>query len=297
MDRRKTIAYIEVTLTVIFWGVSFIATKVALRDVSPPTVVWLRFAMGLVIMGIAVLMRRQFTQPDRKDLSYLALLGFLGITLHQWLQSTALVTSQASTTAWIIATGPIFMALLGWIILRERLRGMQVLGIGIATTGVLLVVTRGDLASLFAGNFGAPGDVLILISSLNWSIFSALSRRGLRKYPATQMMFFVMGFGWLFSSLIFFTGPGLGEIGQLTWSGWMGVIFLGVFCSGLAYIFWYDALQVLPVAQAGAFIYLEPFVTVIVAAIVLGEIILLSSLLGGAAILVGVWLVQRYGSG
>jgi drug/metabolite transporter (DMT)-like permease len=69
--------------------------------------------------------------------------------------------------------------------------------------------------------------------------------------------------------------------------------FLGIFCSGLAYIFWYDALQVLPVAQAGAFVYLEPFVTLVIAAIVLGEVVTLMSLLGGGVILLGVWMVQR----
>ncbi len=71
------------------------------------------------------------------------------------------------------------------------------------------------------------------------------------------------------------------------------MVFLGVFCSGLAYIFWYDALQALPVAQAGAFVYLEPFVTLVVAALVLGEVVTLVSLLGGGVILLGVWMVQR----
>jgi drug/metabolite transporter (DMT)-like permease len=66
-----------------------------------------------------------------------------------------------------------------------------------------------------------------------------------------------------------------------------------VFCSGLAYIFWYDGLQALPVAQVGAFVYLEPFVTVIVAALVLSEPMTLASLTGGGTILLGVWLVNR----
>jgi len=73
----------------------------------------------------------------------------------------------------------------------------------------------------------------------------------------------------------------------------LGVGFLGVFCSGLGYIFWYDALQALPTAQAGAFVYLEPFVTVVVAALVLSEPLLVASLLGGGIILLGVWMVQR----
>jgi drug/metabolite transporter (DMT)-like permease len=128
---------------------------------------------------------------------------------------------------------------------------------------------------------------------LNWAVFSTLSRRGLRLYPATRMMFYVMGFGWLFTSIMFFSGPGLAEIQQLALDGWLGVGFLGVFCSGLAYIAWYDALKALPVAQAGAFVYLEPLVTLIVAAIILREALMAASLLGGASIMLGVWLVNR----
>jgi drug/metabolite transporter (DMT)-like permease len=128
---------------------------------------------------------------------------------------------------------------------------------------------------------------------MNWAVFSVLSRRGLGMFPATRMMFYVMSFGWLFTSVLFFAGPGLADVGRLHYDGWLGIVFLGVFCSGLAYIFWYDGLQALPVAQAGAFVYLEPFVTVVVAAIVLGEPLLAASLLGGASILLGVWLVQH----
>jgi drug/metabolite transporter (DMT)-like permease len=295
LSSRRTLAIIEATLAVIFWGVSFVATKVAIQEVSPATVVWLRFAMGIFVLGLAVLLRRQFVLPARGDLPYFALLGFLGITFHQWLQSTGLQTAQATTTSWIVATTPIFMALLGWLILKERLLWLQILGIGVAFLGVLLVVTGGDLASLAHGKFGAYGDFLVMISAPNWALFSVLSRKGLQKHPASLLVFYVMIFGWLFTSVLFLLGSGWMEIANLTWKGWLAIGFLGVFCSGISYVFWYDALAVLPVAQTGAFVYLEPFVTVIVAAFILNEPLLLASVLGGLAILAGVWLVQAGG--
>ena len=293
MKKPHLIPILEALFAVIVWGVSFVATKVALRDVAPVTLIWLRFGMGVAILGAAVLVRRQFAFPAKKDWFYLALLGFLGITFHQWLQSTGLVTAQATTTAWIVATIPIFMALLGWLVLREKLAWTQILGIFLAALGVLLVVTEGDLSALSRGKFGTMGDFLILLSSPNWAIFSILSRRGLQQYPATRMMFYVISLGWLFTSIQLFTGPGLSEIPNLTWEGWLGIGFLGIFCSGLAYIAWYDALQALPVAQTGAFIYIEPLVTAVVAALVLSEPLLWASLLGGGIILLGVWLVNR----
>jgi len=286
-------AIFKALFAVIVWGASFVATKVSLQYATPTMIVWLRFSIGVVILGITVALKKQFALPNGKDWGYFALLGFLGITFHQWLQSTGLLTAQATTTAWIVATTPVFMALLGLFILRENLTLYQVAGIALATTGVLLVVTKGDLSSLTIGKFGTTGDFLILISAINWAVFSTLSRSGLKKHPATRMMFFVMSFGWLFTSILFFSTSGLSQIPGIPWRGWIAILFLGVFCSGIAYIFWYDALKDLPVAQTGAFLYLEPIVTVIVAAIVLGEILLLASAIGGITILIGVWLVNR----
>jgi drug/metabolite transporter (DMT)-like permease len=185
------------------------------------------------------------------------------------------------------------MALLGLIILHERLAWYQVAGILLAAFGVLLVVTKGDLVAVTTGKLGAPGDFLVLISAPNWAIFSTLSRPGLQKHPPTRMMFFVMSFGWVFTTILFFATSGLKQITLIPWDGWITITFLGVFCSGIAYIFWYDALKTLPVAQTGAFLYLEPIITVIVAALVLKEALLLATLVGGITILTGVWLVNR----
>jgi drug/metabolite transporter (DMT)-like permease len=286
-------AILKALFAVTVWGASFVATKISLEYVSPSTVVWLRFTMGVIVLGLAVVLYRQLSLPKSRDWAYFAILGFLGITFHQWLQSTGLLTAQATTTAWIITSTPIFIAMLGFFVLRERLAWFQVAGIVLAAFGVLLIVTKGSLSTLASGGLSTPGDFLVLISAVNWAVFSTLSRSGLKKYPATLMMFYVMSFGWLFTSMLFFAGPGMLEISSIPRNGWIAIAFLGVFCSGIAYIFWYDALQVLPVAQTGAFLYLEPIVTVIVAAILLREALLLATLIGGITIIVGVWLVNR----
>ncbi|HJS17409.1 MAG TPA: DMT family transporter [Anaerolineales bacterium] len=206
MSNPKFLHYLEALFAVVVWGASFIATKLALRELAPVTVVWLRFAMGVVVLGIAVAARRQFSLLNRSEWLYFALLGFLGITFHQWLQSNALQTSEAGTTAWIVSTTPVFMALLGWIVLKERLDWIKILGILLAFAGVLIVISRGDLSSVSPGKLGAPGDKLILVSAINWAVFSALSRRGLKMHPAALMMFYVMTFGWLFTSVLFLAG-------------------------------------------------------------------------------------------
>jgi drug/metabolite transporter (DMT)-like permease len=103
-----------------------------------------------------------------------------------------------------------------------------------------------------------------------------------------------MTFGWLFSNVwIFGFGPGLSEIPHLSADGWAAVLVLGILGSGLAYIAWYDALQVIPTSQLAAFINVEPLVTTMMAAFMLNEKITLLSILGGGLIIFGVYLVNK----
>ncbi len=285
---------LEAIFAVVVWGGTFIATKIALREVSPATIVWLRFGMGVLILGAAVLLRHQLAIPARNEWGYLVLLGFLGVAFHQWLQANGLITAQATTTAWIVASTPIFIAILGWLMLKEKLGWLRSLGIGLAACGVLLTVSKGNIAGLFSGSAGTVGDLLVFISAINWAVVSILSRRELAHQPAARLMFYVMLFGWCFTNVwIFGFGPGATEIVRLTYSGWLAILMLGIFGSGLAYIAWYDALQALPASQLGVFLNIEPLVTTILAAWMLAEAITLVTALGGIIIIAGVYLVNR----
>jgi drug/metabolite transporter (DMT)-like permease len=294
LPKNRILPTLSALFAVVIWGGTFIATKIALREVSPATIVWIRFGIGVFILGATVLARRQFAVPERGEWMYFASLGFLGVTFHQWLQANGLITAQATTTAWIVASTPVFVAILGWLVLKEKMGWRRVGGIALAAFGVLLIVSKGNLLSLFAGKEGTVGDFLIFISAINWAVFSILSRRELARHPAARMMFYVMLLGWLFTCIwIFGFGPGLSEIPQLSPKGWGAILMLGIFGSGLAYIAWYDALQALPASQLGVFLNIEPLVTTLLAAVMINEPITLITLLGGAIIIGGVWLVNQ----
>jgi drug/metabolite transporter (DMT)-like permease len=292
-QRRRFVALLKAAFAVVVWGASFIATKLALRELSPVVVIWLRFGIGIVILGWFVARRRELALPAAKELGFFAFLGFLGITFHQWLQVTGLLTAQATTTAWIITTIPIFIAILGRFMLREKLGWVRIVGIFLATLGVLLIVSRGDIQSVLLGRFGTHGDFLVLISAVNWAVFSVLSRKALKNHPAIQMLFYIMFFGWIFTSIWLASTQHFPEIATLSPQGWLSIAFLGVLCTGIAYIFWFDALKELTASQVGSFLYIEPLVAVIVAGLILKEPLFLAALLGGALVLAGVWLVNR----
>jgi len=293
MPKTKILPYLEALFAVIVWGASFIATKIAVSEISPIAVVWIRFAIGIPILFGAVLMRKQFAFPKGGEWLYFALLGFLGISFHQWLQSNGLKTAQATTTAWIVATSPAFIAALGWLVIKEKLTVLQSFGIALSMAGVLVVVSKGDLRSIVGGKFGSVGDFLILISAVNWAVFSILSRRGLKDHPSTMLTLWVMTIGWLITTAAFLAGRNYSEIPAISVRGWWALLYLGIFTTGLAYIAWFDALGQLPAAQTGAFLFVEPLASMVTAAIILNETVTLASILGGAVILVGIWLVNR----
>jgi drug/metabolite transporter (DMT)-like permease len=283
-----TRAYAGAVFAVAVWGASFIATKIAVVQADPFTVIVLRFGIGIPVLFAAVARRGEFVWPAWRDLLLFVGIGVLGITAHQWLQVTGLVTAQASTTAWIITATPLTIALVGWAALGERLGWHQWAGIVLGTLGVLLVVSRGDWNALAAGSLGSIGDLLVSLSTITWALFSVSSRKALQRHAAAPMMLYVMAGGWFMSAVPWVLSGGLGHVARLSPSGWTAIVFLGVLCSGLAYVYWYDALRVLPTAKVGSLLYLEPLVTMAVAAVVLGERVTLAALVGGLVILAGI---------
>ena len=289
--------YYGALFAVVVWGASFIATKIALHDVQPMTVVWLRFGIGVLVLSLAVPLRHEFFIPTAADLRSFALLGLLGITVHQWLQVEGLVTSLASTTAWIITAIPLVTAIVARVVLDDPLHRNHIIGILVGALGVLLVVSRGDWHRLTDGAFGAPGDVLVGLSTITWSLFSVYSRKALHRHRAAPMTLYVMGSGWLFTSVFWLMKDGPADLAKLSSGGWVAIGFLGVLCSGLAYIYWYDALKALPVAQVSSMLCVEPIVTMFVAAALLNEPVTIAALVGGGVIMVGVKIATlRQGS-
>lgn len=222
-------AYLGLILTVVLWGASFVALKVLLQELGPAALTAVRFAIGIAVLAAVSAARRQLQLPRARDLPMLALLGFLGITLHQWLQATGLQTASATVTSWIVATIPVFVALLGWLVLRERLGWWRVAGITLAAVGVTVVVSDGDLPGLLAGTTGAPGNILIAVSAVNWAVFTILSKRFMERpgspRPVT-MMLCVMGFGWAFSLAWLGVAGGGQAILHLSSGGWLSLIHI-----------------------------------------------------------------------
>jgi len=293
MEKGQARALAKGAAAAVSWGASFVAIKVALRTLSPLPLVWLRFGLGVGVLSLFVMRESEKDPLSFREWLLVGLLGFLGVPFHHLVQSTGLKTAQAATSAWIISSMPVFIALLGALFLGERMGRRRVLGLALAAAGVLLVVTRGDPVRLRMTDPGSFGDLLVLLSALNWAVFTVASRGFLARHRPAPMMFRVMASGWLMTTILFLASGEWSPIAGLDAGGWAAVLFLGVFCSGLAYVFWYDALKNLPASRAGVLMYLNPASATVVAVAGLGEPLSVSVVTGALLITLGVWQVNR----
>jgi drug/metabolite transporter (DMT)-like permease len=274
-------------LAVVFWGISFVATKAVLREVSPVTLITMRFVIGALVLLAIV---REL--PPRNAWPSLALMGFVGVFVHQMIQSYALTMTSATNTGWLIGVTPIWSAVLAAIFLRERFGFWKIVGLAGGFAGALLVVTRGDFSSRVLGRPSTLGDVLILVSTINWAVYSVLGHPTIRRLGPRLATAGSMMFGAIMLVPFFILQRGWREVPRLSAVGWSSLLFLAVACSALGYLFWYGALERVEVSRVAALLYAEPLVTFAAAALLLGERVSAVVIIGGILVLVSVVLAQ-----
>ena len=277
---------------VVLWGVSFVATKAALRDVSPITLIFTRFALGVAVLVLVLKLARKPLVPPRASWPILALMGFVGIFLHQMVQAHALTLTTAVRTGWLIGVTPIWSAVLGAVFLREGFGARKVLGLFIGFVGALLVITRGELSPDVLALPSTRGDLLVLASTWTWAIYTMLGRNTLKQLGSAKATSAAMFAGWAMMIPFFMAANGWQEYRSLSFTSVSAILFLGIGCSGLGYWFWYAALERIDTSQVAAFLYLEPLVTLLSAVALLGESVAWSTVLGGMLVLAGVLTVQ-----
>ncbi|AIC96436.1 DMT family transporter [Shouchella lehensis] len=271
-------------LAVAFWGISFVNTKALLAELTPSTILVSRFAIGSLFLFLFLIVFRYPLKLSLHYLPHLFILGTLGVFIHQWLQSTSLLTIQASEAGWMISLVPIFTCVLACFFLHERFTLKKGIGMLLALVGVLLITNPTHLSAF------QPGYILMFLSTINWAVYSLLLK-GLRiPLPPVSITFYMCLIGTCLSLPIVHVTRSVEELTLLSITGWTHLLFLGVFVSAVAYFLWAKALTQLQASTVSSFLYIEPLVTFLAAIYFLNEKVLLLSIVGGVIIIGGVLL-------
>ena len=212
-------------------------------------------------------------------------------TFHLWIQVTGLQYTTASNTGWIIGTAPIFMAILGTIFFKEKVTFLQLAGIVIAMFGLLLLIGKGNIFSIDL--IEDKGDLLVLASAFTWGVYSMVNKKISLSYSPLMTILFLFIMMAIIIIPFNLNSETINSVLHLSLIGWVCILFLGIFCSGIAYVIWARALRDMESAKVGAFLYLEPLITVFTAWFFLSETITLIMILSGLLITLGVFIVNK----
>jgi drug/metabolite transporter (DMT)-like permease len=292
-DSTRTTARVAVLAAVVLWGLSFVATKIVLREISPIALITIRFFMGTLLLWAILFLRGGTQRIPWTEWRWLILMGFIGIFVHQMLQAHGLKLTSAVNTGWLIGLTPIWSAILAAIMLKERFGTQKILGLLLGFVGALLVISKGQISASTLALPSTKGDLLILLSTFNWSLYSVLGHPTLKRLGPLRATAGAMLAGWLMLLPFFVAGKAWRELAQLTSAGWLAIAFLGIGCSGLGYLFWYGGLERIDASAVASFLYVEPLVTFAAAVALLGEQFGPLTVIGGVILLTGVVLVQR----
>jgi drug/metabolite transporter (DMT)-like permease len=290
MNKATIAASFYAAISISFWGISFVSTKAVVDTIEPYTLLALRFAIGaLFLLAVLVIKRYPLTLPLRY-IPHVIVLSVLGVFIHQVIQATALLSIDASAAGWMISFSPVFTVILSMLFLHEKMTWIRSAGMLIAIIGVLMVTSaRSGQSPGFEVNFGY---ILMVLSTLNWAVYSVLLKRLRVPLPSLIVTFYMSLLGCLLSIPFLLRSKGWENMTFLTNTEWAHILFLGIFVSGVGYWYWAKALEVMEASRVSMFLYLEPLVTFIAAVLLLHEKILFISILGGIIIILGVIMVN-----
>lgn len=281
---------IYLLLAVIFWGWSFVFTKILLDYVTPVELMGLRFIIGLPVLLLVIFFKKIKLKFDSKDYKAIAA-GALVITAHFIIQITGLKYTSATNTGWIISVTPLVLATMSFLFLKEKIGLKEIIGIIVATCGIILLVSKGNLISL--DWLKSVGDWLVLLSAFTWSVYTVITRNISRKYHPLAVTFAILfPSALIMITYMLFTSDWNKFINLPAEPLW-ALLALGILCLALAHWFWQEGVAKFGAAKAGFFLYLEPLSTTALAIPYLGEHFGMFTAIGGLMVLAGVYITEK----
>lgn len=289
MRRLRTI--LLPLLVAFLWGSSFVLTKIALAELGPLTIAFTRwlvatlaFVVFLPLQGQTPIVQRAL----RQDFLPFALLGLVGISAFYSFQNLALRYTTAVNVGLLINFCTVFIAVLSVLWLGERLGRMAIVGIVLSFAGATLLGLPNGSFTLEEGHL--LGDGLTLLAALCAAVYTVYGKRFVARYPPAVVTGLAAAFGTLFLL------PGAAWEGLVlprSATVWAAVLTLGLGSGALANFWWWRILQYMDAARAGAFILVIPVVSTLLAVAILNEPMPPAAAVGGALVLLGVYLTQQ----
>ncbi len=275
--------------TVLIWGSTFIFSKLLLACYTPVQIMMMRFVIGYLFLW---LLRPRWVPLKLKQEFRFFILGFLGCTVYFWAENTALTYTLAANVSIIIALAPILASILAHFFTKdEKLHPAIWVGFVVAMAGVSLVVFNGTVAL----ELNPLGDLLSLFAAATWAVHSILLKKYAGDMDSIVLARKINFYGMLSAIPMLF---GKGESGfsllplrepEMLFS----LLFLSILGTAFCYVTWNIVIVRLGVVTSNNYLYLQPFITMLAAYLILDEEITLMGFAGAVLIVGGVIFASR----
>jgi len=273
------------------WATTFVSSKLLLREgMLPLEIFFCRFLLAYLCLPL-LSRGRKWRSLSWRDEAVFAVMGLMGGTLYFLAENTALIYDTASNVNILVSSTPMLTALLVGLCYREeRLNLRQTVGSLLAFAGMALVVLNGQLVL----HLNPLGDILALTAAFTWAVYSLLVRVMSVRYSVTFMTRKVFFWGLLTTLPMLALGPrGVTAEMLARPAVWGNLLFLGLVASALCYVSWNVIMKRLGTVKASYYIMLQPLITTLMGALVLGEPVSAMAVAGMVVLIAGLTMVQK----
>lgn len=288
-NRAVVVAEISLVLAAVFWGTNYAATKYAAGFVPPLLIVGIRFTVGGLLMLCLLRILEPGDRLKAKDLLPMAGLGFLGVAIGQTAFTFGVSMTSAANTGFIFATAPVWGLLLGLALGLERPTLRGVAGVALSILGVGIVFYEG----LVAGGTSLAGDFLVLVAAAGFGGYTVLSMLVLGRHSPLAVSTYSLLFGGLVVlalSTPYSAGLAWGSVGA---GAWGAVTFSAVFAGAFSFSAWQMGISRIGANRVLVYQYLVTVTGIASGIVFFGEVLGIEKIVGGAIILLGVYLARR----
>lgn len=286
--KNRNIAYVYLFATFFLWGSVYVVSKAVMGVFSPPLVACFRYVVAIIPLAIIV-SRKERVRIDRADWKLFIAVGALGYYLTIVLNMYGIQLAGASMSSLINSLTPVTITVIAAFVLRERIGIVKILCLVLALVGTYIVTTGST------DNTQLLGILLSVVAVLCWSFTSVFMRKLTKKYPPLIVTTYAIAIGLIFhlptAAVTIVREGGL----HLTWSAALWMLYLGLAATALPQFCWSKSLSMLEASTCSLFYPLQPFSSVILGSIFLGETFQPSFFIGSALIVLDVVLNCLFG--
>ncbi|MCU1316429.1 MAG: hypothetical protein JWN63_1751 [Candidatus Acidoferrum typicum] len=300
----RTVLAASIGFVILIWAINFIAAKIALRSLPAVTLASFRVVLAGAVMlpfylfclrlpAFAEAAKNRGREVTLRDLWTFLYMGFFGVTINQVCFTVGLRYTSVSHAAVIVGMGPIYTLIFAVLFKLESATWRKAIGMAMAFTGIAVMASENGISAHSASMLG---DAITMTGSIGFAMYVVLGKRLAGRYdPLTMAAFSHYAGALIVLPVAIYRAVTLGSAQHwrtIAWTGWAAMLYMAIFSSAVAYVFYFWLLGYLEASQLSAFTYLLPVVATILGILWLGERGSWDQELGGALALGGVYWIE-----